>query len=144
MRENVLEKVPYRRVKGKTVDGKVRIVRPKFSKPWKEKAAKAFGFPIEVSINLDARSTAAWKLIDGKRTVREIGETMHDEFGERIEPLYPRLAYLLRIMEMNGLIGFRRPRRRRPKGLKGVKPSSGPDDGEGKTEEGADGADTSD
>jgi len=124
VKENVLDKVPYRRVKGKTVDGKVRVVMPKFSKPWKLKAARTLSLPEEVTINLDARSSAAWKIMDGKRTVREIGEAMHDEFGEKIEPLYPRLSYLLRIMEQNGLIGYRTPKRTRKK-PKTVRPRDG-------------------
>jgi len=145
VKENVLDKVPYRRVKGKTVDVKTRVIMPKFSKAWKAKAARALSIPEEVTINLDARSSAAWKLIDGKRTVREIGERMHDEFGEKIEPLYPRLAHLLRIMEMNDLIGYRKVRRRRrPTGSSGIRPRPIADEGDGTTEEGDDGADPSD
>jgi hypothetical protein len=140
--DNILGKVPYRRVKGVEADGRIFVVMPKFDRPWKEKAAKALGFPLEVSIKLDARSSAAWKLIDGRTTVRAIGETMHGEFGEKIEPLYPRLAVLLRIMEQNHLIGYRKVRRRRARPKRPAR--SRPNSTELKTKEGSDAAESPD
>jgi len=115
-RENLLQKVPYRLRRGRVVDGRVHIVMPKYHEGLRRRLAAAIGLPLEITIRLDSRSSRVWALIDGKRTVREIGREMKAQFGESIEPLYGYLATLLMIMERNGLIAYRRRRaRRRPR-----------------------------
>jgi len=43
-------------------------------------------------------------LIDGKTSVRDIGVVVEEDFGEKVEPLYGRLANFLSILERNNLI----------------------------------------
>jgi len=43
-------------------------------------------------------------LIDGKKSLIEIGEAVKAEFGDKAEPLYERLAKYIQIMESYGFI----------------------------------------
>lgn len=42
-------------------------------------------------IHLDKIGGFVWKKIDGKSTVNEIAKKVENEFGEKAQPLYPRL-----------------------------------------------------
>ena len=108
--ENLLDKVPYRRKKGRAIGGRIHIVMPKYPEGWRKRSARALGLPVKVTVHLDGRSSRVWGLIDGKRTVEEIGALMRERYGEKIEPVYGRLGTLLMIMERNGLIGYREKR----------------------------------
>ena len=43
-------------------------------------------------IHLDEIGSKVWPLIDGEKTVFEIGALLKDELGDRIEPVYERLS----------------------------------------------------
>lgn len=43
-------------------------------------------------VHLDETGSRVWPLIDGERTVYEIGALLKSELGEQIEPLYERLS----------------------------------------------------
>ena len=55
-------------------------------------------------IHLDENGSFAWLLIDGKRSILDIGEPVKEHFGEAAEPLYPRLAQFFKILEANKFI----------------------------------------
>ena len=61
----------------------------------------------KIRLSLDEHSTAVWDLVDGWRTVKAIGQELQKRYGDEIEPLYPRLSELLKIMENNRLIRYR-------------------------------------
>lgn len=57
----------------------------------------------DLHIRLDANGTAVWELIDGKRTVREISDSLADYFAHKED--YPLLvAGFVRTLEAQGLI----------------------------------------
>lgn len=62
--------------------------------------------PEFMSIQLDDRGSYVWQAIDGSRTIEEIGNLLNAEFGERVEPVYERLAIFLQILRNNGFISF--------------------------------------
>ena len=62
-------------------------------------AQKVFQKPRFTKVHLDENGSFIWPLIDGQRTVEEIGRLMKTEFGEAAEPLYPRLVKYFQIME---------------------------------------------
>ena len=45
-----------------------------------------------------------WRQIDGRHSVYEIGQLLHETFGEEAEPLYERLSVYMKQLENNGLI----------------------------------------
>jgi hypothetical protein len=57
-----------------------------------------------VRVHLDDVGTSVWRLCDGDRTVKQIGEALHEQFGERIEPVYDRLETYLKQMQRADLI----------------------------------------
>lgn len=55
-------------------------------------------------IKLDEIGSAVWEMCDGEKTVREIGECLHQRFKDKIEPVYDRLAVFLQTLERNRFI----------------------------------------
>ncbi len=53
---------------------------------------------------LDSQGSFVWNAIDGEKNIYEIGKELKDKFGEEAEPLYPRLAQFVRILDMNRFI----------------------------------------
>lgn len=73
---------------------------------WHKIAQTVFSTPKVSHIDLDQYGSYVWKLIDGKRNVKEIGQCMKKKFGEAAEPLYPRLVQYLRILRNNKFVLF--------------------------------------
>lgn len=69
-------------------------------------AQKVFGKPRYTKIHLDANGTFIWPLIDGKKTVAEIAALVKEQFGEKAEPLYPRIVKYFQIMESYHFVDF--------------------------------------
>jgi hypothetical protein len=57
-----------------------------------------------IKVKLDALGSAVWKLIDGTRSIHQIGEEIQETFGNEAEPLYPRLVEFLNILLRNKFI----------------------------------------
>lgn len=55
-------------------------------------------------IHLDENGSFVWPLIDGKRSITEIGKEVDSHFGEAAHPLYERLAKFFQILESYGFI----------------------------------------
>ncbi len=90
-------------------ESKARFEFPRF----KSGPGRIFGSLLRASetikINLDEVGTAAWDLMDGRRSVRRIAEVVADRFGDEAQPVEQRLTALFQIMHRNGLIRFRHP-----------------------------------
>ena len=69
-------------------------------------AQKLFGKPRYTKIHLDDNGTFIWPLIDGRKTVEDIAALVKDEFGEKVEPLYPRIVKYFQIMESYHFVNF--------------------------------------
>ena len=82
----------------------LRLFKPRFDTKLGKRVGKKLKIKPTYKINLDEYGTAIWRLCDGKLTVREIGEMLKTQFADDVEPLYPRLAAFLRILEANDLI----------------------------------------
>jgi hypothetical protein len=59
-------------------------------------------------IKLDDVGSYIWELCDGKKTVKDVAECLQNEFGEKVEPLYDRLALFLQSLEKNHFIFFKK------------------------------------
>ncbi|MGN0526167.1 MAG: PqqD family protein [Acutalibacteraceae bacterium] len=57
-------------------------------------------------IHLDEIGSTVWQLIDGKKSITQIGEIAKELLGDKLEPLYERLSQYMKILENNGFIYF--------------------------------------
>ncbi len=62
-------------------------------------AQKLLKKPKVSHIHLDEMGSFVWPLIDGKKTIMDIGVPVEEHFGEKAQPLYERLAQFFRILE---------------------------------------------
>ncbi len=67
-------------------------------------AQKLFKKPRISYIHLDENGSFIWRLLDGEQTVFQLGEAVKEHFGEKAEPLYPRLIKFLLILKSYGFI----------------------------------------
>ena len=65
-----------------------------------------FKTPEVSNIDLDEFGSFVWLSIDGKNTVFDIGGKVKEEFGEDVEPLYPRLIQFLNVLKEVKYIEF--------------------------------------
>lgn len=63
--------------------------------------------PEYTQVHLDENGSFVWPLIDGNKTIIEIGEDVKAHFGEKAEPLYPRLAKFFQILASYGFVSFK-------------------------------------
>lgn len=90
---NLLTIVPQRNVDWKeTEDGKIDLIKPKFSNVFIKHLIGRWMTEPHYTVHLDEIGSFVWQKIDGQRTVEMIGQEMQQNFGERIEPVFDRLA----------------------------------------------------
>ena len=59
-------------------------------------------------VHLDEIGSKVWPLIDGNKTVFEIGTLLKDELGDAIEPLYQRLSMYFNSLDNCGFITWKK------------------------------------
>lgn len=69
-------------------------------------AQKLFRKPKYTKVHLDAMGTFIWPLLDGERTVADVAALVKEHFGEKAEPLYPRIVKYFQIVESYHFIRF--------------------------------------
>ena len=67
-------------------------------------AQMLFKRPRVSQIHLDEMGNFIWPLIDGNKTICELAQYVKQEFGERADPLYPRLAQYFKTLESYGFV----------------------------------------
>lgn len=55
--------------------------------------------PKVTHIHLDETGSFVWPILDGEKNIIELGEIVKEQFGEKAEPLYPRLVKFFQILE---------------------------------------------
>ena len=69
-------------------------------------AQKVFRKPRITHVHLDETGSFLWPLIDGEKTVAQLADCMKEHFGEKAEPLYPRIIKYFQIVESYHFIKF--------------------------------------
>jgi hypothetical protein len=64
--------------------------------------------PCVNDIKLDSIGSCVWNLIDGEKTVYDVGQDLLKEFGDSCQPIYERLAIFIRYMNRKGWIALNR------------------------------------
>lgn len=68
---------------------------------------KLFGKPEYTQVHLDENGSFIWPLVDGEKDIIELGKLVKEHFGEKAEPLYPRLAKFFQILESYSFVSFK-------------------------------------
>lgn len=69
-------------------------------------AQKFFKRPRVSHISLDEYGSYVWQQMDGRRNVYEISKLVSSQFGEKAEPVVPRLVKYIQILYQNKFIGY--------------------------------------
>lgn len=55
-------------------------------------------------IHLDEIGSFVWPMMDGKRTIGDMGAPLEERFGDQAKPTYERLAQFFHILESYGFV----------------------------------------
>lgn len=86
------------------LNAKVVIYGKKEMVQWQLKMVRFMGFDDSSRVWLDDFGASVWLLMDGHRNIGQIGRGLREAYGDRAEPLYPRLNKFLYILETRKLI----------------------------------------
>lgn len=107
--ENFLEKIPLKNESiGFSVDDKGMVtLEVENTGAMNRIAQKLFKKPKVSYIHLDENGSFVWQQIDGESNLIAIGEKVKEHFGDAAEPLYPRLAEFVRILDSYRFISLK-------------------------------------
>ena len=104
---NLLGLAPRRVADWEEVDGRVVVVRPEpVSAGFRSVLDRFFHKMSARRIRLDEVGSFAWKQLDGERTVADVGDSLRDEFGDRVDPVEERLGHMIWIMRKEGFLAY--------------------------------------
>ena len=104
--DNYMDRVPVRNDKfrwERDEDGNVTIFVENKG-VFNRIAQKFFGKPEVTIVHLEGLGNYIWTIIDGKKSVYDIGQAVKEKFGDEAEPLYPRLVKYMSMLESYDLI----------------------------------------
>lgn len=107
-KKNFLEKIPCKNTKIQTIvndTGQITLIIPR-DRLIERIIRRFYKIPEKFTIDLDELGSKIWSLIDNNKNVYEIGQEVRKTFGEKAEPLYPRLITFLKILVNNKFIFF--------------------------------------
>ncbi len=107
--ENYLEKIPVRNenITWKQDDENKVTLEIENTGFFNKIAQKFFKKPKVSYVHLDENGSFLWPLLDGEKSILELGVLVKEHFGEKAEPLYERLAKYFQILESYKFIEFR-------------------------------------
>src|ERR1041385_8419033 len=82
------------------------IVRRRRFGPVRARLARLFGVPADYTVHLDSLGSAAWRLMDGRRTVGEIRVLLVAKFPDQPD-VGPRLGKFLGTLVSKGMVQLR-------------------------------------
>lgn len=103
---NYLDMTPVHLVRFDEEGGKVVLFEPKFKRAWLKKLVSPLKKSEFIKVKLDEFGSDTWRLIDGKRNVREISTELIKIFGDQIEPAELRVTKFLTSLMHNDYITF--------------------------------------
>lgn len=104
--ENYLEKIPARpeSIKWSTGDDGTVTLEIENKGVFNRIAQKLFRRPRISYIHLDETGSFLWPILDGEKSITDLGVLVEEKFGEKSHPLYERLATYFRILDSYGFI----------------------------------------
>lgn len=106
--ENYLENIPVRKedLKWEADEKGIVTLYVHNTGLMKKITQKLLKKPEYTQVHLDENGSFVWPLIDGEKNIIDLGKEVKEHFGEKAEPLYPRLAKFFQILESYGFIRF--------------------------------------
>ena len=110
MNENYLDNIPVMsdKITYKTNDDGIVTLAQENTGIMNKIAQKLFKKPKTSYIHLDELGSFIWQLIDGETSILAMGDPVKEQFGEKAEPLYPRLAKYISILESYGFVTMKK------------------------------------
>ena len=99
--KNYLEKIPSRpaHIKWSTDEAGMVTLDIENTGLMNRVAQKLFRKPKVSHIHLDEMGSFVWPLLDGDKNIIELGELIKEQFGDKANPLYERLAKYFQILD---------------------------------------------
>ena len=100
-KENYLEKIPSRSVDiNWSTDGNGMVILDVENKGIVNRIfQKLLKKPKISHIHLDEFGSFIWPIIDGEKSIMDIGKIVEEHFGDKANPLYERLAKYFQILD---------------------------------------------
>lgn len=107
--KNYLDLIPVRTPELKWSEGEDGIITLEVENTgiFNRIAQKLFKRPKYTKVHMEKYGSFLWPLIDGNKTVMELADLQKAEFGDEVEPLYPRVVKYMQIMESYNFISFK-------------------------------------
>lgn len=106
--QNLFDLIPEQKNEfEKTEDGIIWVIQPKFKSKFMVKYVVPRLKRPYFKVKLDEFGSAVWEYIDGQRTIKQIGEKLHADFGEKVEPVYERLAVFFQSLQRLRFIQYK-------------------------------------
>ncbi len=97
--------VPVKTAQGASEEGSaVVLLMPRYPTFAGRLVGKLLHRSTHIRVKLDDLGSAVWRLIDGTRSIQQIGEEIQSSFGAAAEPVPPRLVEFLNILIRNKFI----------------------------------------
>jgi hypothetical protein len=107
---NLLTLIPVRNIEWeRNQEGLITLLKPKFRHPFLVKNLLPRIKRPFYKINLDDVGSFFWDNCDGSRTIKEIANLQWEKFGDRVEPLYERIALFIQTLEKNRFVRLNKP-----------------------------------
>ncbi len=104
---NVLDVTPVRIAAWEEVHDRVVVLRPRPTGRGLRGGLDRLLFLLSARrIRLDDVGSAAWRAMDGARTVAALAQHLRAEFGDAVEPAEARLGHLVRVLHRERLVGY--------------------------------------
>lgn len=107
-KDNILERIPVRKSNITWQDAEVITLIIHRDSLFEKIMHKIFKRADEIKVELEEFGSFVWKNCDGKNNIFQISEKVRDHFGEKAEPLVPRLVQYMKILNNNSFITLKR------------------------------------
>ena len=106
--ENYLDRKPVRNemYEWKTDENGVVTLEIENKGLFNKIAQTGFKKPKISYVHLDEMGSFIWPILDGKKSILELGKAVEEKFGEAANPLYERLAKYMQILDSYGFINW--------------------------------------
>ena len=107
--ENFLEKIPVRRedIAYSCDDNGIVTLEIENKGAFNRIAQKLFKKPKVSYVHLDEIGSYIWPLIDGEKNIIKIGKELQETLGDKVNPLYERLAKYFQILASYGFVSYK-------------------------------------
>ncbi|MCK9159473.1 MAG: PqqD family peptide modification chaperone [Bacteroidaceae bacterium] len=85
-------------------DGLVRLIIPRFTNNFMRHLLERMGRDSNIHITLEEHGSAIWRLIDGKRTVKDIIENLNEHFNNEENYEYRIIKYIMTLRQQQIIV----------------------------------------